>query len=141
MPDYITFGQMKAAMPADILAQLLDDSGSGAPDMAKWTELLVAVTREIDGKLEQKYPLPLATVPNSIGDAAFVLAAELLYQGRGYYEEANPWTKRAKGVRSFLDALANGEKQLLPTAAKVGTPAAAITETAKTFPSDGSLMM
>lgn len=140
MATYITYAQMKAALPPDIMAQLLDDTGSGAPDAAKWTEIVAAVGREIDGALEQKYTLPLGTVPNSIGNAAFVLAAELLYQGRGFYGEANPWTERAKGVRTFLGEIASGEKQLTPTTAKTKSPAAAITETAKTYPATGNTL-
>ena len=141
MSDYITYSQMKAALPAEIMAQLLDDQGSGAPDMAKWTEIVAAVSREINGSLEQKYTLPLGTVPNSIGDAAFKLAAELLYCGRGFYGDANPWTDRARDVRKFLLKVAAGEIQLLPSVAKTNAPAAAITETAKTYPSTGNLLV
>lgn len=140
MSDYINFSQMKAALPAEIMAQLLDDQGSGAPDMAKWAEIVAAVGREIDAALEQKYSLPLGTVPNSIGNAAFALAAELLYQGRGYYGDANPWTERAREVRKFLQRVADGAVQLLPTARKTNAPAVVISEAAKTTPSSGHMV-
>src|SRR5438876_694309 len=123
MPDYLTYDQMKAALPADIMAQLLDDTGSGVADLAKWAQVVAAVAREIDGSLEQKYALPLAVVPNSVGNAAFALAAELLYQGRGFYGDANPWTARAREVRKFLQSVAAGATPLLPTTRKARAPA------------------
>lgn len=140
MSDYITYDEMKAALPAEIMAQLLDDQGSGVPDMDKWAKIVAAVAREINGSLEQKYSLPLSSVPNSIGDAAFKLAAELLYCGRGYYGDANPWTERAREVRKLLGKFAEGSIQLLPTAVKTNAPAVAITETAKTYPTSGGML-
>ncbi|MBM3852450.1 MAG: DUF1320 domain-containing protein [Verrucomicrobia bacterium] len=140
MADYITFAEMKAALPVEIMAQLLDDHGSGMPDMAKWAGIVAAVSREINAALEQKYTLPLGTVPNSVGHAAFTLAVELLYQGRGYYGDANPWTDRAREVRKWLISVASGATQLLPTVTKVNAPAVAITEPAKTTPSTGHIL-
>lgn len=141
MPDYISYDEMKAALPADIMAQLLDDQGSGAPDMDKWEKILAAVKREIDGSLEQKYALPLATVPNSIGDAAFKLTAELLYSGRGFHGDANPWTEKARDVRKTLQKFADGSVQLLPSAVKTNAPAVLISEPAKTTPSTGNMLV
>lgn len=140
MSDYITYAEMKAALPAEIMAQLLDDQGSGMPDMDKWEKIVAAVAREINGALEQKYSLPLATVPNSIGDAAFKLAAELLYCGRGFYGDANPWTERGRDVRKFLLKVADGSIQLLPTTRKTNAPAVVISESAKTTPASGNML-
>lgn len=138
---YITLAQIKARLPDEITSALLDDTSSGAADLSVWDEIVEAVRTEIDGKLGQRYPLPLATVPDLVASIASVLAAELCYQRRNYYGEANPWTVRATAVRKTLDAIAEGDQPLTPTAKKQNAPALAITETAKTFPSSGNTVM
>lgn len=141
MPTYITLAKVRAALPEEITAQLLDDHGAGAPDSQVWSELAAAVAQEIDGKLGQRYSLPLSSVPDLVASTALVLAAELLYQRRGYFGEANPWSERAKAVRATLDAIASGDQPLTATATRKNTPGAAITEAAKTHPSEGGMLV
>jgi phage gp36-like protein len=148
---YLMLAQIKAALPTDITEQLLDDQGSGIADPSVWPEILAAVTREIDGKIGQRYPLPLAEpVPQIVTNAAFVLAAELLYQRKGFFGEANPWTKRAEQIRGtqgqqggqagLLDRIASGEEPLTTAARPQHAPAVAITTPAKTTPSTGNIL-
>lgn len=126
-------------MPEQFTAQLLDDHQVGAADPSVWAEIVLAVEGEIDGKLAQRFALPLAEpTPKLIVDAAFVLAAELLYQRRGYYDEQNPWTKRANTIRGtqgqqggqpgLLDRIASGEVPLTIATPAARPPATAITE-------------
>lgn len=123
---YITLAEMKAALPVELTEQLLDEHGTGVGDADAWAKIAAAVTREIDGKIGMRFSLPLATVPAVIHDAAFVLAAEALYHRRGYYDAANPWTKRAQGIRGtqgqqggqpgLLDRIASGDEPLFAAA-------------------------
>jgi phage gp36-like protein len=150
MPLYVTLTKLKAALPAEITAQLLDDHGSGAPSPGVWDEVVAAVQAEIDGKLGMRYPVPLDPVPAVISHAAFVLAAEALYQRRNYHGDANPWTKRAEQIRGtqgqqggqpgLLDRLASGEVPLTVQSRPARPAATAITETAKTTSGAGNLL-
>jgi len=148
--SYLTLSQMKAALPAEITDQLLDDNGAGVGDAAVWTEIVNTVTQEIDAKVGQRYTLPIsdAQALKLLGDYAFVLAAELLYQRKGFFAAANPWTARAQSVRGTqgqqggqpgaLDNIADGSSPLVPNAPRRSTPAAAITETTKLVSSQGN---
>src|SRR4051812_40751531 len=130
MPSpYITLAKIKAGLPAEITAQLLDDTGSGLPDAANWSAIVDAVTTEINGKVGQRYALPFADPqPDLLCSAAFVLAAELCYQRNNFYGESNPWTARANSIRGtqgqpggqagLLDRIASGEEPILPSTKK-----------------------
>ena len=97
---YITFDQIFAGLPDEITSQLLDDTGAGTPDMDIWQQIVAAVGQEIDGKIGQRYALPLVDpLPQVLLNAGFVLAAELLYQRKGFFGDSNPWLARATAVR------------------------------------------
>lgn len=145
---YVTLAQIRAALPAEITAQLLDEHGSGAPDAGTWAEVLAAVETEIDGKLAARFTLPLpGPTPVILRYAALTLAAELLYQRRGYHGESNPWTKRAELVRGtqgqqggqpgLLDRIVGGEVPLTASTAPAKPQATAITSPAKTHSQGG----
>lgn len=142
---YVTLAKLKAGLPADILAQLLDDTGTGVADTAKWNAIVTSVQEEIDGRIGQRYSVPLPDpVPAVIANAAFVLAAELLYQGKGFFKEHNPWYERAQGIRGtmgvpggqpgLLDKLASGEQQLTPTTAPTKPIGGVLIEQSRIFP-------
>lgn len=147
---YVTLAKLKAGLPAEITAQLLDDTGAGVPDAANWAAIAAAIQEEIDGRLGQRFAVPLDPVPAVIANAAFVLAAELLYQRRGFYGEHNPWTKRADSIRGtqgqpggqagLLDKIAAGEVPLTTETARARPSISAITEPAKTTSAAGNMM-
>ena len=144
MATYVTLAQMKAALPVELTEELLDDSGSGVPDAANWPAIAARVSDEIDGKIGQRYTLPLSPVPVVLTNAAFVLAAELIYQRKNYHGEANPWFTRAQGIRGtlgqpggqagLLDRIASGEQPLTPEINRAKPAAVAITETSRLVP-------
>jgi hypothetical protein len=148
--SYVTLAQLKAALPADITAQLLDDLGAGAPTPGVWTEVVAQVTAEIDGKLAMRFALPLSPVPQVIANAAFVLAAEALYQRKGFFGEKNPWCARANSIRGtqgqpggqpgLLDRLASGEATLTADTKAAKPTGAVIAEAAKTTSARGNLL-
>lgn len=147
---YITLSQMKAALPAEITDRLTDDTGSGVGDAAVWADVVTAVTQEIDGKVGQRYTLPISDSQalKLLGNYAFILAAEALYQRKGFFAASNPWTARAQSIRGTagqpggqagaLDHIADGTSPLVPNATRRSTPAAAITESTKLVSSHGN---
>jgi phage gp36-like protein len=142
MSDYVTLSAIKGALPDEITAQLLDDDSSGAPDSTSWAAVVAAVRNEVDGKIGQRFALPLPDpVPPSVLNAAFVLAAELIYQRRGFFGDSNPYAKRAADVRTWLDAIATGAQPLTPDIQRKKPSASAITECARTFSPSGRLSM
>lgn len=145
MATYVTLDQMKAALPADITDRLLDDAGSGVGDPNSWSAIVTRVCGEIDGKIGQRYALPVTNVTGLqlLGQFAFVFAAELLYQRRGFFGEANPWTLRAGAIRGDpvhplmkgeLDRIASGDIPLYAAATQAAPSGAALTETSRIIP-------
>lgn len=152
MSAYVTLAQIKAGLPDEITAQLLDDTGAGTADGAAWAAIVAAVAREINGKVGQRYTLPFTDPqPDILCNAAFVLAAELCYQRKGFYGDANPWTERADGIRGtvgqkggqegLLDRIASGDLPLTTTTKKANAPAVAVLETSKVTPAAGGTLM
>lgn len=148
---YVTAAQLRAALPAEVTAQLLDDHRTGEADAGTWAEIQTAVQTEIDGKLGILYPVPLAEpVPAIVRNAAFILAAELVYQRKGFFNDGNPWTKRAQDIRGtqgqqggqpgLLDRIAAGEVPLMAGSQRARPGGVVIGERSKTFPASGNLM-
>lgn len=139
---YVTLAQMKAALPAEITDQLLDDAGSGVADPNNWPAISARVTEEIEGKVGQRYTLPIthATGLQLLGQFAFVLAAELIYQRRGYFDDTNPWSARAVAIRGDadqkgqLDKIASGEQPLFAAAPSAAPAGAAFVESSRLTP-------
>jgi len=147
---YITFAQVVAGLPAGITGQLLDDTGAGTPDMDIWQQIVAAVGQEIDGKIGQRYALPLPDpLPQILLNAGFVLAAELLYQRKGFFGDSNPWFDRATAIRGtagqqggqpgLLDKIAAGELPLSPDLNRKRPSASVITEPTRTHSATGRL--
>lgn len=147
---YVTLAQMKAALPAEITAQLLDDLAAGVPTPGVWSEVVAQVQSEIDGKLAMRFSLPLDPVPAVIQNAALVLAAEALYQRKNFFGDKNPWFARANSVRGtlgqpggqagLLDRLVSGEIPLTATATTAKPAGSVIAEPAKTTSATGRLL-
>lgn len=136
---YVALSDLQGKLPADIFTAVSSEV---------WARIAADVAGEIDGRLAQRYPVPLSPVPALVATAAQVLAAEAVYQQRGYYGDANPWTARANGIRGtlgqqggqagLLDQVASGEAPLYAAAPQASKrPAVAITEPAITTSSRG----
>jgi len=140
MPEYVTMAAMNGLIPNAFLVQALDDDEDGVADPTAWADVLAAVQAEIDGVLGVRFTVPFANpLPGMVVDAAQVLAAELLYNRRGFAEDKNPWTRRARTVRERLEKIARGELPLTPETQRARPSASIVAEPAKTTSQSGKL--
>jgi len=80
-----------------------------------------------------------------------VLAAELCYQRRNFYGDANPWSARADGIRGtmgqkggqpgLLDHIADGSLPLTPEIVRKKPSVSVIVERAKTTSARGAMAL
>lgn len=138
---YISQADLKGMVPEEYLTEALDDDSSGVADTGMWDLVATAVDEEIDGRLAGRFEVPISPVPDVIKAAAKVLAANLLYKRRGVSDEVNPWTGDAKYWKEKLDRIGNGKEPLKHDADAANAPAVLIEEDAKTYPSNGDLMV
>lgn len=139
---YITQSDIEALIPPAFIVQALDDDGDGSADSGAWNKVYAAVVRQIHGPLAQRYTVPFTgTLPGAVEDAAQVFACEALYMRRGYHGDENPWTARADAMREKLDKIGAGEIPLSPDHQAKDSAVSAITETSKTYPADGGLIV
>lgn len=137
---YVTQAALAGQIPPDFLVEALDDDADGVVDSAAWDALAAAVDEEIDATLGQRYTVPFTgTVPDIVGHAAKILALEGLYQRRGAFGDANPWSARAEALRGTLRSIATGEEPLSPSLDRAKSSVSAITEPARTHSAAGHL--
>lgn len=137
---YVALSDLQGKLPADIYADVSTEV---------WARIAADVSGEIDGRLAQRYTVPLSPVPAIVATAAQVLAAEAVYQQRGFYGDSNPWTARANGIRGtlgqqggqagLLDKIAAGDEPLYAAAPQSSRNATAITEPSTTYSTRGRL--
>ena len=138
---YITREKLAAAVPSDLIRQALTDDGI-REDPGAWAGLAAAVHDAIDGPLSRRYRVPFAApLPPLVTQAALILAAEMIYLRRAMAGERNPWTAKADAIRARLDEVAAGERPLGPQWDREQPSVSTITETAKTYPVSGRLMI
>lgn len=138
---YVTMSQMNARLPAVFLVQALDDDRDGTADTGVWDAVATAVKEEIDGILGVRHTVPFSNpIPAAVTAAAQILAAEALYNRRGFSgEEQNPYAALAKQHRATLAKIAAGEiplspeiKRAAPSASIVSEPSRASSRTGRT---------
>ena len=140
MPAYIQIEDLGADIPAKFLTQALDDNGDGAADVGAWDLVATTASEDVDAYLEGRFAVPfVAPVPALVKSATRVFALEKLYAKRGVTGNANPWTKKADGLRELLTAIVNCEKPLNVNLGRAKPSASVIAETAKTHSSNGNL--
>ena len=110
---YLTPDDLTAQIPAAQLVELADDDGDGVADAAVLAAAIAAAEATLDGYLQTRYPLPLATVPPVLVRLARDLAAWELWSRRDTPDlEKRPVYFRWKDALRFLEKLASGEVQL-----------------------------
>ena len=139
---YITQADLATLIPADFIIQALDDDSDRAADAGAWDAVEAEAAQAVDAYLEQRYTLPLATpVPSLVIQSAKIFACEILMQRRGLIGDKNPFTARANRLRTQLDEIASGERELTPSSGTAQAPSiATITEPAGTVPASGNTL-
>ena len=127
---YVTLSNMNARLPASFLVQALDDNNDGAADAGVWDDVASAVATEIDGILGVRFETPFSNpIPAPVTAAAQILAAEALYNRRGFSgEEKNPYAKLAAEQRKKLGQIAAGELPLGPEIKRTAPSASIVSE-------------
>ena len=113
--SYIQKSDLDGKVPASMLLQALDDNNDGVEDDGIWDSVVRGVQDAIDGFLEANFTVPLEEpLPAIVREAAKILTAEAVYMRRGLSGDQNPWIKQADAMRTRLEAIGSGEKQLTP---------------------------
>lgn len=133
---------LRAIMPPAKITEALDDDRDGEADSEAFAAVAGYVDNAIDGALGQRYTLPLASVPALVSGIALTLFAEALYLRAGFSGDQNPFARRADDARAKLQAIAAGDEDLTFDAAPgEGTGGQEFTETLKTRPTNGEMLL
>ncbi len=90
-----------------------DDPLATEPDWAVVAEARAYADGQIDARLRQRYPLPLASVPRELRDWALALARRWLYERRPDGPELPDAVRdAAKEALAALDAVRDGKMSL-----------------------------
>lgn len=137
---YVELTDLSALIPPATLTEALDDNGDGAADAGLFDGLSSQVSRDIDGRLGQRYLTPFVyPYPALVVSAARIFAVEALYTRRNLTGDKNPFTAQADKWRDKLDLIGAGKEPLQPGQERARPSASAITEPAKTTPGAGAL--
>ena len=138
--NYVEMTDLVGLLPPVHITEALDDDNDGVADAAAWASVQDTVSRDIDGRLGQRYTTPFQyPFPAVVVSAARILALEALYGRRGQKDDKNPYGKQADTQRTKLDAIGAGTQPLQPGTKRAEPSATAITEESKTKPAKGTL--
>jgi len=121
--SYTQDSDLLAIIAERILIQLsADDPYAAAPDWQVVAEARAYADAQVDARLRQRYPLPLASVPRELTDWSLALARHWLYSRRPEGQDLPPAVVDAyRDALKALDAVRDGKMSLDPPA---GTEAA-----------------
>jgi phage gp36-like protein len=131
--SYTANGDLLTIMAERILIQLSDDDPLAAdPDWLVIAEARAYADGQIDARLRQRYPLPLATVPRELRDWALALARHWLYSRRPEGQDLPPAVVDAyRDALKALDAVRDGKMSLdTPAGTEAATEGARLLVTA-----------
>lgn len=134
---YFTWNDLTDLLGEEKAVQALDDDSDGTPE--KWESVRDAACRAVDARIMAKVDVPLTADP----PPALIIEAAVLECGQACYArrdegDAFPFRDRLKSARTALDLVGAGKMKLFPTA-ETRTPAAAITEPARSYSEAGRL--
>ena len=115
--SYTTDAALLRLIAERTLIQLsADDPQAGAPDWAVVAEARAYADAQVDARLRQRYPLPLASVPRELTDWALALARHWLYSRRPEGQDLPPAVVDAyRDALKALDAVRDGKMSLAVT--------------------------
>ncbi len=124
--SYATDADLLRLIAERTLIQLsADDPQAAAPDWAVVAEARAYADAQVDARLRQRYPLPLASVPRELTDWSLALARHWLYSRRPEGQDLPPAVVDAyRDALKALDAVRDGKMSLASAAPGGGeTPA------------------
>jgi phage gp36-like protein len=131
--SYTANGDLLTIMAERILIQLSDDDPLAAdPDWLVIAEARAYADAQVDARLRQRYPLPLASVPREIKDWSLALARHWLYSRRPEGQDLPPAVVDAyRDALKALDAVRDGKMSLdTPAGTEAATEGARLLVTA-----------
>ena len=139
---YFLRSELEAKVPHLLVVQALDDDQDGEEDPGNWDALVAEVGRQIDGRLEGRFAVPLAEPhPAVVREAAVIFAAEAVYLRRGFGGEQNPWLSQANASRARLEKIGRGDLPLTYQAQPEQSSGAVIGEPARMHDASGRMMV
>lgn len=121
---YATESDFTTLYGDDFLVEIADRDGDDSADTSAVTASLAYAQSFIDSYVGKRYPLPLATVPDSLKEANLVVAAyRLASRGRGHmteqidkdWERAVEWLKELAAGDASLGLAEDPASNFLPT--------------------------
>ena len=115
--SYTTDADLLRLIAERTLIQLsADDPQAAAPDWAVVAEARAYADAQVDARLRQRYPLPLASVPRELTDWSLALARHWLYSRRPEGQDLPPAVVDAyRDALKALDAVRDGKMSLAVT--------------------------
>ncbi|MBP8289066.1 MAG: DUF1320 domain-containing protein [Chromatiaceae bacterium] len=119
--SYTTDADLYRLIAARTLTQLAaDDPQAEAPDPLILAEARAYADAQVDARLRQRYPLPLASVPRELTDWSLALARHWLYSRRPEGQDLPPAVVDAyREALKALDAVRDGKMSLAVTSEDV----------------------
>ena len=123
--SYTTDAALSRLIAERTLIQLsADDPQAEAPDPLILAEARAYADAQVDARLRQRYPLPLASVPRELTDWSLALARHWLYSRRPEGQDLPPAVVDAyRDALKALDAVRDGKMSLAVAATGGETPA------------------
>lgn len=114
---YISESDLLAKLPAATLLEAMDDNGDGTADTGVLTSVIASASAEIDGQLSGRHAVPFTgDIPPLVIHACTIFVLEMLYERRGWMDgnNRNPWSSKARELRSQIKDVAMGTRPLSP---------------------------
>ena len=106
---YVNSAQIQTAIPAPHLNDACDDDHDGAADSGVLDAIISQACQAVDAFLAPRYEVPFTDpAPPACREAAFVFAAELVYDRRQVFDK-NPFKDRADDWRERLEKIGAGQ--------------------------------
>ena len=118
---YLTESDLTAKIPPQTLLEALDDNGDGVADDDLLDSIIASAAGEIDGQLSGRHAVPFTgDIAPRVKHACLIFVLEMLYERRGWTSEngRNPWSGKARDLRSQIKDVAMGTRPLFPASDK-----------------------
>lgn len=109
---YATFADLVAAASVEKLRLYTDNADVGEPDQAFCELMLDQASADIDGKIGQRYTLPLPTPKAAVLKGTCIDLAMYRIFGHRDLSPGEVWKDRYEQAMKFLDKVAEGRQTL-----------------------------